>query len=610
MSGPGKSQVPSYMDSSSDRDPPAVGRSGRTFRGWDFGHSSSSSNLQNHEFGDEFIRESGQPYSSGSYVGAERRMEERLFEPSNQFDGRSLMFRNPTINLNAEENFESHDIGLGMGVGPGHNLYKFGRQETGHGSNTDTSSMDNVGTSSGNPGYFVENDPGSGSSLGNWGSSCKRKAFEGSSGHYQAGSSSYFQQGHNIPPHYGASSSLNISSSPANPPVINPEHLQYGNPIGPQITESSSRNFCSRLDMGNNHHVSSTDLDPRPNPLLASSSTNRPNQYHRSENIPDISRTTPAFPIWNGSSLMSAAGERGFEENFLDPSRNSRERPFFPHGTGLRIMDEDTNNSRNASIGNLSSSSGIPSGSRNYSNPLPSPWNSHHNSPPQGQRLSEMTPWSLFPHVDSDSGARRGQMPQLRPGPSVMQETGMGSGSNHGHRSSLHPRTSAWLMEAADDELNGWRSLSADIEGRQRLVSEIQQVLNAMRRIENLRAEDYMMLDPFINGVGEFQDRHRDMRLDVDNMSYEELLALEEQIGNVSTGLNEETIMKDMQQRKFMSLDSSLNSEPCCVCQEEYVIGDDIGTLECGHDFHRNCIKQWLTMKNVCPICKMTALGR
>lgn len=30
-----------------------------------------------------------------------------------------------------------------------------------------------------------------------------------------------------------------------------------------------------------------------------------------------------------------------------------------------------------------------------------------------------------------------------------------------------------------------------------------------------------MLLDPFINGVAEMHDRHRDMRLDVDNMSYE-----------------------------------------------------------------------------------------
>jgi hypothetical protein len=42
--------------------------------------------------------------------------------------------------------------------------------------------------------------------------------------------------------------------------------------------------------------------------------------------------------------------------------------------------------------------------------------------------------------------------------------------------------------------------------------------------------------------------------------------------------------------------------------QEEYAVGDDLGALDCGHDFHTNCIKQWLMQKNLCPICKTTAL--
>lgn len=34
--------------------------------------------------------------------------------------------------------------------------------------------------------------------------------------------------------------------------------------------------------------------------------------------------------------------------------------------------------------------------------------------------------------------------------------------------------------------------------------------------------QDYMLFDPFIyHGMAEMHDRHRDMRLDVDNMSYE-----------------------------------------------------------------------------------------
>ncbi|KAK9988417.1 hypothetical protein SO802_028656 [Lithocarpus litseifolius] len=139
---------------------------------------------------------------------------------------------------------------------------------------------------------------------------------------------------------------------------------------------------------------------------------------------------------------------------------------------------------------------------------------------------------------------------------------------------------------------------------------QIRQVLSAMRRGENIRAEDYMLFDPFVyHGMADMHDRHRDMRLDVDNMSYEELLALGERIGDVSTGLSEDTIFELMKQRKYATATESLRDlEPCCICQEEYADGDNLGALDCGHDFHTNCIKQWLMLKNLCPICKTTAL--
>ncbi|KAK8966686.1 hypothetical protein KSP40_PGU019631 [Platanthera guangdongensis] len=106
-------------------------------------------------------------------------------------------------------------------------------------------------------------------------------------------------------------------------------------------------------------------------------------------------------------------------------------------------------------------------------------------------------------------------------------------------------------------------------------------------------------------------DRHRDMRLDVDNMSYEELLALEERIGYVSTGLCEQAILKCLKNQRYSTCKLEVASgeqEPCSICQEDYSEGEDIGTLDCRHDFHTACIKQWLMIKNLCPICKTTAL--
>nr|TKR65970.1 hypothetical protein D5086_0000315990 [Populus alba] len=105
-------------------------------------------------------------------------------------------------------------------------------------------------------------------------------------------------------------------------------------------------------------------------------------------------------------------------------------------------------------------------------------------------------------------------------------------------------------------------------------------------------------------------DEHEDMRLDVDNMSYEQLLALEERIGNVSTGLSEDAIVANLKRWKYQTVagGSSSEDEPCCICQEEYADEDDLGKLKCGHDFHFNCIREWLVQKNNCPICKKPAV--
>jgi len=108
------------------------------------------------------------------------------------------------------------------------------------------------------------------------------------------------------------------------------------------------------------------------------------------------------------------------------------------------------------------------------------------------------------------------------------------------------------------------------------------------------------------------------MRLDVDNMTYEELLDLEERIGNVSTGLSEETVSKCLKRKVYCScIESSADEaskkqpedELCSICREEYNDNEELGILDCGHVHHSDCIRKWLLLKNICPICKKTALN-
>ncbi|KAJ3104107.1 hypothetical protein HDU97_009556 [Phlyctochytrium planicorne] len=44
---------------------------------------------------------------------------------------------------------------------------------------------------------------------------------------------------------------------------------------------------------------------------------------------------------------------------------------------------------------------------------------------------------------------------------------------------------------------------------------------------------------------------------------------------------------------------------PCCICLENYEIGELKRTLPCQHKFHANCIDRWLTAYlKTCPLCK------
>lgn len=156
---------------------------------------------------------------------------------------------------------------------------------------------------------------------------------------------------------------------------------------------------------------------------------------------------------------------------------------------------------------------------------------------------------------------------------------------------------------------------------RQYSLDGVAEVLLALERIEQdeeLTYEQLLVLErSLFLGSLPFHDQHRDMRMDIDNMSYEELLALEERMGSVSTALSEESIAKCLKtsSHQARSLEAAATTDKegndndikCSICQEEYSEGDEVGRLECQHGYHVGCIQQWLRLKNWCPICKISA---
>ncbi|XWS26100.1 hypothetical protein CRYUN_Cryun26dG0001800 [Craigia yunnanensis] len=181
-------------------------------------------------------------------------------------------------------------------------------------------------------------------------------------------------------------------------------------------------------------------------------------------------------------------------------------------------------------------------------------------------------------------------------------------------------RASSYSIESSPLEVGINRSLvNRDSFWRYNMdgIAEVLLALERIEQYEELTYEQLLVLETslFLNGLN-FYDQHRDMRLDIDNMSYEELLALEERMGTVSTALSEEALSKCLKKSIYeatpsedvnVSCEREKDDVKCSICQEEYVIGDEVGRLQCEHRYHVACLQPWLRVKNWCPICKASA---
>jgi E3 ubiquitin-protein ligase BIG BROTHER-like protein len=86
---------------------------------------------------------------------------------------------------------------------------------------------------------------------------------------------------------------------------------------------------------------------------------------------------------------------------------------------------------------------------------------------------------------------------------------------------------------------------------------------------------------------------------DPDQMTYEQILELEERNGKVSKGLSKEEISK-IPQRIWMRQ----NDTKCSICFEEIKGGEWVRELgKCKHLYHRKCLDEWLNQEKRCPVC-------
>ena len=124
---------------------------------------------------------------------------------------------------------------------------------------------------------------------------------------------------------------------------------------------------------------------------------------------------------------------------------------------------------------------------------------------------------------------------------------------------------------------------------------------NNIEQIRSFSFLETLLLSQMLNSVHEDSEINGDVVANIDNMTYEELLELEEKIGNVSKGL-------DNVQIKNLPIDlykkGKYNNDKCIICQYEYKFREKVKLLPCKHIFHPECIDEWLKNEKKCPFCK------
>ncbi|KAI3785468.1 hypothetical protein L1987_44586 [Smallanthus sonchifolius] len=472
---------------------------------------------------------------------------------------------------------------------------------------------------------------------------CKRKAAELTIGQSSSGiiSSDVFQRPKTSNDNNGQ---LNLLSSD---PII--PRLGSGPGVGcvfsdNRAAENSRRNVRIRnnnsrqqdqLPASNNNNIINGQINfssPYPSLGLNPVATTGENpSNHEGQTVLRVPALRRNFQVTSRNRSSSSRASRLVSSNIIGGSvDNSRTMPANISDHPLFIQPHDIRNTTQTTINwNLNPGGGNGNGNptnnvkglASTASPVASLGPRHGSPLYPSRRLSEILRWSLLSSIDSGGGGGGGGLssnlfsripPLVGTSASSSQESGIppviGIAGHPPHHHLPHLRLGDRQLDGAFGFSHLGRTVAGGSERRGRLVSEIRNVLDLIRRGEGLRFEDVMVLDQSVfYGMAGIHDRHRDMRLDIDNMSYEELLALEERIGNVNTGLTEEKVSICLKPKTYARVAGQPDAEPCCICQEEYKNGDDLGALECGHDFHTSCIKQWLLQKNLCPVCKSTA---
>ena len=161
------------------------------------------------------------------------------------------------------------------------------------------------------------------------------------------------------------------------------------------------------------------------------------------------------------------------------------------------------------------------------------------------------------------------------------------------------------LQDSIKQKENSIEQIKKDIDEYKKLNEEIINFLENFNQPNNILNDPFGSLNDFDNYEDEMNDpgnsNNNSLYPNVDQMTYEQILELEEQIGSISNGLSDEE-MKHLKREKYIKY--KYLDDKCIICQYVFKELETIVVFPCNHCFHFPCIKPWLSTQHHCPLCK------
>ena len=134
----------------------------------------------------------------------------------------------------------------------------------------------------------------------------------------------------------------------------------------------------------------------------------------------------------------------------------------------------------------------------------------------------------------------------------------------------------------------------------------MQVMMNSMVGENSAEAEEQRLIQ---RAIEESKNDADPSNPNTDNMTYEQLLELEENNGKVSKGLTP-VQMRQIPEKMWMS-STDTEEKSCSICFDDFERRQKIKKLKyCGHEYHTTCLDKWLSGEKRCPMCNEEVLPK